>query len=359
MSTIAAGDVSNTETGALTVDEAADAFLARMEDASDDEGKKKPSEGTEDGDKTSESEPDENEQDSDASDENPEADDEGEDSDAEDGEGKDKDGKKYVDDDETYVKVKVGNDDLEVPVKDLKRLYGQEAALTRKSQEVAEQKKTVEAEATKYASALTVLMQRADEKARPYEQIDWISLAKNPDVSAEEIQALRVEAQRVMEEKKFLAAELGQFMHHVEQQQAAARVESAKACVKTLTDPGTDDKPNPLHIKGWDEKVYDECRAFAVSMGLDKDAVNGLTDPAAFKMIHMALQFSKGASKVQTVKVNKTAKKIVKTSSSPVANRQAPTTQAKQKAFGRLQKEGSVDAAADVFLTRMTKNSDE
>jgi hypothetical protein len=59
--------------------------------------------------------------------------------------------------------------------------------------------------------------------------------------------------------------------------------------------------------------------------------VNTLTDPAAIKMMHMAMLYAKGASKVVTTKkVNKTPKKIVKTSSSPVATRQeAPTANRK------------------------------
>jgi hypothetical protein len=38
--------------------------------------------------------------------------------------------------------------------------------------------------------------------------------------------------------------------------------------VKALTTPGTDDKPNALHIEGWNDKTYDETRAFGVKMGL-------------------------------------------------------------------------------------------
>jgi hypothetical protein len=79
--------------------------------------------------------------------------------------GEDEEGaEKAFADDGAYVKLKVDGEEKEVPVKDLTRLYGQEAALTRKSQEVAEQRKQAEAESQKHVSALQVLLTRAQEK---------------------------------------------------------------------------------------------------------------------------------------------------------------------------------------------------
>jgi hypothetical protein len=78
--------------------------------------------------------------------------------------------------------------------------------------------------------------------------------------------------------------------------------------------------------------------------------VNTLTDPAAIKMMHMAMLYAKGASKVVTTqKVNKTPKKIVKTSNSPVATRQEAPTQPQgcdQVARANPNKQG---AAANAF----------
>jgi hypothetical protein len=52
----------------------------------------------------------------------------------------------YVDDDEAYAKVKVGDDEYEVPLRDLKRLYGQETSITKKGQELATQRTALEEE---------------------------------------------------------------------------------------------------------------------------------------------------------------------------------------------------------------------
>ena len=103
--------------------------------------------------------------------------DEGETEEAEEKPSKDK---KYVDSDETYVKVKVGDEDKEVSVKDLKRLYGQEASLTRKSQEVADQRRVADEGVAKNVAALNVLHEKAKLKAEPYKNIDWLAVSKNP-----------------------------------------------------------------------------------------------------------------------------------------------------------------------------------
>src|SRR5262249_47659052 len=117
------------------IDSAADAFLASFKlpaDAenqpSDEETRKKPSE--------EQPEPEQTEEGSDAS---PEQTEEG----AEEGETEKAPKRKYAEED-AYAKVKVGDQELEVSVKDLKRLHGQEAALTRRSQEVAAERKATQ-----------------------------------------------------------------------------------------------------------------------------------------------------------------------------------------------------------------------
>lgn len=343
-------DGANPETaGALSPE---DAFLARLlPEQEEDASKKKPSaegEQVEDDKSSQESETNETDEQSETSDESPE--DQGEDEGSETDKTKEK---KHVDDDEAYVKVKVGEEEREVPVKELKRLWGQEASLTRKSQEVAAERTKVQEEGQKHAAALNVLLERAKAKAEPYRNIDWMGLAKNPDISAEEASALRAEAQRAFEEEKFLGEELGTFVQALTQEQTKAIATQAKECNKALSTPGTDDKPNPHYIEGWNEKVYDELRSFGVDMGLDKTLVNNLVDPAAFKLMHMAFQFHRGSSKVQTEKVNKAPKKIVKTTSSPSATRVPVEQKKKTEAMNAQRANGNLENTTNAFLARL------
>lgn len=347
MMTTTSSGVADTEINtSLGLDGTAEAFLSRfLPEGDEDASKKKPSDDTGKASKEAESTDDENDDTPEASDDDrPEDDGDDEGSDAETDE-KPK-AKKYVDDDETFTRIKVDDKDIEVPVKDLKRLFGQEAALTRKSQEVAEQRKAVETEQQKYAASLDVLMMRATERANQYRQFNFLALAKDPNISAEELTALQSEAQRALEEERFVRGELGNFVTAVQQQQQKQLAETAQHTVKALSDP-----KSPLHIEGWNEKLYGDLRSFAVGEGIDAHTVNNIVEAPVIKLLHMAMMYKRGATKVTTVKADKTPKKIVKTSSSPTPQSDNKASKAK-KALKALQSKGTIDNAANAFMSR-------
>jgi hypothetical protein len=325
-----------------TEEDTANAFLKLMdaEEPSEDERKegetKAKAEDTED--ETAANETDSETEDGESS---------SEDAEETEGETEETKAKKYADDEGTYVKVKVGEEEHEVAVKDLKRLFGQEASLTKKSQEVAERTKAAEYAQAKSLAALDVMVKRAQEAANPYRNVNWAALMKDPSVAAEDIGALQEAAKAAFENETFLTGQLDSFMQEVTAQQAAAQAQSAQACIKALTD-----EQSPTYIKGWDQKLYNDMRSFAVEMGANAQMVNSLVDPAAFKLIHMAMQYHKGAQKVVTQKVNKAPKKIVKASTPASApNSSLGRTVDRNKAVARMQKDGgSMKSAEDAFL---------
>ena len=261
--------------------------------------------------------------------------------------------KSYVDSEDTYVKVKIGDEEREVSVKDLKRLYGQEASLTRKSQEVAEQRKVADDAAARHVAATNVMLEKAKAKAAPYAALDWLAISKNPDISAAEASALRDEAKAAFDDVSFFEKDLGGLMTAISDKQKADTVAQAKACISALSTAGTEDKPNPLHIEGWNDKVYDDLRAFARELGAEAASVNAMVDPVAFKVLHMAMQFKKGSSKVLTVKTNKSPTKIVKTTSSIPASKSSSAAPARDKALSALKRSGSEEDAVNAFLAGM------
>lgn len=355
MSTTEAGVAENTpNSGALDLDGAAAAFLDKFKDAEgpsdtgkgdDEDGepkKKKVAPESKSADKAADDE---------ASEETPDDDAEGdksEDAKEED----DKAKRKYAeDDDTTYIKVKVGDDEHEVPVKDLKRLFGQEAALTRKSQEVADKRTEVEAGIKRHATALETLLTRATERAAPYKQIDLLVASKT--LTAEELTYLRKEMDAAINDEKFLKDELDGVVKDLGVKAQAARATQAAAAVKELTDP-----EGKNFIKGWNEKTYNDIRAFSITEGLDKDVVNNLVDAPSFKLLHMAMLYKRGAAKVvATAKVNKTPAKIVKSSNTRVA--QSNTGGKTDKAMAQLKTKGNVENAANAFMARWEDASDD
>lgn len=134
-------------------------------------------------------------------------------------------------------------------------------------------------------------------------------------------------------------------MQKVQGDQAKARQESARECLKAITTP-----ESKHHIKGWNEALYNDIRAFAADdIGLDKELVNNLTDPGAIKVLHMAMQFARGSKKVVTTKVNKTPTKIVKNSASAPAARASSKTVTVKQATAKAIKSGSRDDAVNAF----------
>lgn len=344
------GDADDT---ALSESEAADAFLARFmpkEENADDASKKKPSDhGDEDDKERKDAEADDDEESDESPDDKSKKDDSEDDEDADDDEKR-----KYADDDAAYVKITVGDESHEVPVKDLKRLWGQEAALTQKSQEVADRRKALDTEATKTAAATAALLKRAQERFEPFSKIDFVLAAQQ--LEAEDYTALRNQAQAAHDDVKFLTQELDGFMKAMETKRTTDLADQAKETIKILSSD-----PKDGGIEGWSQKMYDEIRAFAVTEGLDRGVVNDLVDASAIKLLHMAMLYKRGASKavIKTEKKNKTPKKIIKTSHNPESTKAATKGAGDEKAMKKLQTSGSTDDAANAFLARWSKDSDD
>lgn len=345
----------NYENALDTDDDVFNALFGNETEGSDDAPSKKKEEPSEEETEEGDDQEKTNDDDADETDEDAEEpsdeEDEGEDDEGnedEDGETEDDDApkKKFADDDETYVKIKEGDKEHEVPVKDLKRLWGQEAALTRKSQEVAEIRKTVDAQQAKNIAAYDIMLKKATERADSYRNLPWIQLTKDPNVPADQLQALQAEAQKALEEEAFLKNEIDGFMRAVGEKQLQERRTAAVECLKAINDTNS-----PHHIKGWNEAMYNDIRAFAVDQGLHKDMVNSLTDPGAFKILHMAMQFNNGKSKVITKKVNKQPTRIVKSSAAAPAARVGQGKKVvANKAVAKAIKTGSKADAIEAFL---------
>lgn len=277
--------------------------------------------------------------------EKPSDEDEGEEQGEEEADEEEGEPKRKYSDDETYVKVKVGDDEHEVPVKNLTRLYGQEAALTRKSQEVAEARRTADEAQAKAMTATNVMLQRATERANQYRALDFFAIAK--ELSPEEMNTLRANATAAFEEEKFFKEELDGFVKTVAAKQAEVAKTEAQDCIKQLTDP-----TSPVYIEGWNEKLYNDLRTFAVDQGVPVQFVNALRVPGAFKLLHMAMQYASGQKaliKVTKVK-DKKPTKIIKPSTAP--RRKTTDSTKKDAAMAKLKATGTQEDAANAFLAR-------
>lgn len=241
---------------------------------------------------------------------------------------------------EDEVVVKVDGEEKRVSVKDLQRLYGQEASLTRKSQEIAAQRKAAEEQGLVAMAVLEKMYQKAAEKAKPYENIDLFKASR--DLEPEEFDALRTEMNRAIEEKRFYEQELQGFVTNLRQQQDQFIRQQAGVAIQTLKQA----------IPTWNDQTYDDLRSYAVKEGMHPDVVNRIVDPAALTMIHKArlydLAKAKAASKTQAV--GKTVPtRTAKPSAAPVSGTQKTS---EKKAWDRFQSTGDIDDAVEALARR-------
>lgn len=249
---------------------------------------------------------------------------------------------KFAEDD-SFVKVRVGDEEHAVSVKDLTRLFGQEKSLTQKSMEVAEQRKTLDGKLAEQATAYTALLERAKQRFEPYSKIDFMLAAK--DLTTEEYNQLRQAAQAAYEDMTFLQNGLNSTMQQAQERQHNALVEQAKQSLKVLGGP-----VDQGGIEGFNEKLYDDIRDFGAKQGLSQQIIHNLVDPVAIRLMHSAMLYERGKSKVTTVKINKTPTKIVKTSTTTTAT--SGHASKAEAAKAQLQKSGSTDDAANLFLAQ-------
>jgi hypothetical protein len=328
--------------------DAADALLKRWEDA------EKPSEHEDEGadsHDTSETEDDEEDTEDQSTDEGEEdsEDQDDESADSDEDEGEEDDDNSIIDNLDAKVKVKIDGEERTVSVRDLTRLFGQEAALTRKSQEVSELRKKAEDEGTRYSTAAQAMLQRALEKYKPYSQIDWV--VAQSKLQPDELVALRNEARTAAEDVMFLQNQTTQLVEQAQQERQGQLMDAAKQCMEVLSNPETG-------IPGWSNQVYDDLRAYAVKAGMDQSQVDMMVDPVAFKIIDKARRFdqAQATAKDKTTKKAKAPKKVLK--SKTKSGKKLGSNPDLDAVSKRFRQSGSQDDAAALLMARWAEGDD-
>lgn len=245
---------------------------------------------------------------------------------------------------DALVTLTVDGEEIKIPVKDLTRLYGQEASLTRKSQEVAERRKFAEDEGARYVVATQRLLTKAQERFQPYAQVDWAIAAKTLD--NDEYIALRTEAQAAHADLQFLNSELDGVFTETKRTRETQNLEDAKAALEVLQ----------RDIPNFTAEVYQDMTAYAVTQGLPEDAVHQLTDPTALKLIHKAMAYDRAKERAAS-----------KRKAAPTSKRTMTTTRRSEQREGNrdgaamtaLRKTGSRDDAVAAMMERWSDTGDQ
>lgn len=235
------------------------------------------------------------------------------------------------------VKVKVDGDELEVPVSELKRLYGQEAALTRKAQKLAEERKAFEQLAQTQTAAYQALVQKAAEKYRQFADIDW-EIARTK-LSEEEFVALRQEAKEAEQDYRLLVEEGQKVAQQHQQYRMQLLQKEAEEAHRYLSE----------HLEGWGPEKYQQLVDYAVQMGFPKEKVLMTTSPQFFLLVDKAMK----ADQAQQVAVKKKKKPTVRKNLRANKAQQVDSNADKVKAArAKLRQSGDEDAAVEFLLSK-------
>jgi hypothetical protein len=248
--------------------------------------------------------------------------------------------------DDQVVDISVNGESKKVSVKDLKRLYGQEASLTKKSQDLANQRKQSEEQLAQTHMSYQKLMERAEARYKPYADIDMLVASREMD--AETFSQLRQDAKQAEDDLKFLQEESGQLVSQAQQNHQQATKEAAADCVKVLQE----------QLPDWGNELYADIRDYAVRSGLPKDQVDQYTDPQVIMLINKARLYdqSKQSAKSKKAKAKLTKSKSGKTK--VLSSKKAPPSKKsiqkanQQKQMDMLSGAKDLDDIAEALMSR-------
>lgn len=244
------------------------------------------------------------------------------------------------------VIVKVDGEERRVTVKDLSRLYGQEQALTKKSQAASQIAKDNQVRADALEVAFSELLNKAEERLKPYKELNLFALSKS--MSAEELAYLEQNKKEREAEVEFLNSKLGEFLHNRQIERNKSRFEAGREALRQINDP-----KHANHIPDWSDEVYDGLRNYAVSQGMDAQVFNDTTDAVSIKILWKAAQFEKVTEELNKLKASPPAPTSAKKSLTPGTSDNKADGTRQKSLLDRAKRTGNEDDVARAWKARI------
>ena len=245
--------------------------------------------------------------------------------------------------DDSMVEISVDGETKQASLKDLKRLYGQEASLTKKSQETSARRKEADQALERTSVQYQKMLERAEKQWDPYSKVDMLLAAKQ--MSDDDFAQLRNEARVAEENLKFLKEESNSFYDGYKQDQAKQQQLQAQECIKTLS----------ADVPDWSNELYNSIRTYAVSQGFQQDQVDQYVDPSVIKILNKARLYDQSKKTAATKRVAKPPVKVLRSKKAPASSqdaKQAKTAAALKRMQEGSQLSGNLDDIAEVLLSR-------
>ena len=244
--------------------------------------------------------------------------------------------------------IKVGGEEMEVDIDELKSGYQRQADYTRKSQALAEQRKgtekiqsermQLEQERQMYANGLQMLQEQQSAKLQDFDKVEWETL-KQEDPYAYMIK--KDEYRDAQERVNNVAQQQQQVQNEQMQQAQQARAHFIQQEYTRLVNalPEWEDK---------DSTIKDDIRKYAADVGFRPEEINQLADHRSVLVIKKAMEYDELTKKVAPKK--KAVKKVPKVQKAGRGKSKEDTAAEALKAKRtRLRKSGKQKDAASLF----------
>ena len=255
------------------------------------------------------------------------------------------------------VKAKVSGDVKELTLGELQKGYQREADYTRKTQELAEQRKATEAYIAQQREAFTAqqtelssLIQATEQNLNgQYANVNWEQLrAEDPAEYAARIQDYQLRQNQLQQWKQHGTAQWNQYQQQLQaeqQQRFQQQVEQANEVLTQKMPEWADEVKRTEEQKAISE--------YLMTNGYRPEELSNLADHRALLLAHKAMMYDR--MEAQGKVIEKKVKKLPKMLKSGVKPNSAGRKKAALKdKMARLKRSGSVDDAAALLLDRLS-----
>ena len=238
--------------------------------------------------------------------------------------------------------IKVDGKETDVTLEELQSGYLKQSDYTKKTSELAEQRRAVMLEAqaiqqerNKYAQALGQMQTDAEKQLEEYKALDWNSLREQDPMLFMQRRDEQRELEKSIEDsnKEQQQLQLQQQQYHV--QKFNHEVEAGRQKLLTI-------------MPDWDDKVSKSVREFGLGQGFSSEELSGITDHRSMAVLRKAMMYDNiQKSEPAKKKVKADTPKYVK---SGVSKSKADIS-AKQRAdkFKQLRKSGTIEDGASLI----------
>lgn len=221
---------------------------------------------------------------------------------------------------------------------ELKLGYLRQRDYTQKTQNVAEQRKALEAQTEEAQATMSALMSAAGADLSRFQNVNWEQAAIDSPEQYKQAKAAYEQAQSTF---NYIKAQADQFQTQQQQQTDAAAKEAAKESLTVLK----------TNIPNWNNDLYYKIGEYAQGLGVSGEEFNQVSDHRVITALWKAMQFDQAKQVAAKKKVKPSATKTL--SGSKADSTKAVESERARKTREKLSKTGSVEDAAAALLNRM------